>query len=95
LSQIYRAGKDSYQIWSNLESILRVIVQVNNGILPCSNWFDRHGYIAERHAIKKYYGGFPAVREKLRTQGILKKQPSSTEIFQELKDAMGSEPLSQ
>jgi hypothetical protein len=85
---VRKRGEYTLGHWANIEPRLCEIIAKNNGILPGSKWLIKNGYADLNTAIIRHHGGFATVRDKLRTFGILKDQPSSNEIFQQLKDAM-------
>jgi hypothetical protein len=86
-------GKYALKHWENLEPVLRRIIEDNGGMLPGQKWLHENGHDDINAAISKHHGGYAAVREKLRELGILKDQPSSSDIFQQLKGAMDSETI--
>jgi hypothetical protein len=85
-------GEVSYKHWENAEPILLKLID-EHGQLPSWGWLKKNGYSKLLKAISKHHGGINGIRNKLRELGILKDQPSSTEIFQQLKGAMDSETI--
>jgi len=90
LEPMRKVGVESPRHWENLEPVLKKIIE-KHGDLPSAGWFIQNKLSGLSSAIIKYHGGFPAVREKLRSLGILKDIESDAQIFAKLKGAMGAE----
>ncbi len=60
-----RKQRGHYQKWDNFKEELERAIEENNGEFPNQEWLRKNDYVSVEDAICEYYGGYPAVRERI------------------------------